>query len=366
MLLPVPETAERPGEGAAIAAGTTPALDAWLDELASGFEHAADAAGLVELRLRIADTPILIRFAGVPLSEQLGRALAHLVSDRDEEPQLTICAWDSEQSGASPPPLPVVDPESPRGTTVYASDAHRRLACRPRLGQLSAHDGKRATGWFWCQSGSKLPFWERAAPFRQIFHWWLPERGMLLVHGAAVGDASGGLLLAGRGGSGKSTSALSTLTSPLRYAGDDYVAVDTGPDPRVFSLFCSGKLEPSHAKLLPHLPPAAFAGDGALEEKSVFYVAEAFPERMCAGFPLEAVVAPRVRGFEPTHARLGAAEALAALAPSTLLQLVPGNSEALSAMARLLQRVPAYRLDVGGPVEQIPAALGRLLDEVRG
>lgn len=347
------------------AQNTVPSLGAWLDELETGFELATEATGVVELRLRIADAPVLVRLAGVALSEQLGPAFDHLLAVEDEEPLLTIQAWDSEQSGVDAPPLPPVDDAEPRGTTFYAADEGRRLASRPVLGQLSAYDPDRRKGWFWCRSGPELPFWEQAAPFRQLLHWWLPERGVLLVHGAAVGDASGGLLIVGRGGSGKSTCALSTLASPLLYAGDDYVAVDVGAEPRVHSLFCSGKLEPSHARLLPHLPPPTFAGDGKLEEKSVFYVAERFPDRMSSGFPLAAVVAPRVRGSSPAYARAGAAEALAALAPSTLLQLVPAEAEALSAMAGLLTRVPAYRFDVGGPVEHLPAALGRLLEEVR-
>ncbi|MFL5960985.1 MAG: hypothetical protein ACJ75G_12065 [Gaiellaceae bacterium] len=359
----MPDTAELTA-GSAVP-GSTPSLAVWLDDLSSGFDRAADVAGVTELRLRIADAPVLVRFAGERLAEQLGRAFEHLAADPAEEPVLTILAWDSEQSGAAPPPLPVLDGSDPRGTTFYASDEGRRLASRPMLGQLTAYDPDRKTGWFWCRSGRELPFWERAAPFRQLLHWWLPESGKLLVHGAAVGHASGGLLLVGRGGSGKSTCALSTLTSPLLYAGDDYVAVDTGPEPRVLSLYCSGKLVPAHAPLLPHLPPPSFVGDGSVEEKSVFYVAERFAERMCDGFPLRAVVAPRIHGTAPAHAPAGPAEALAALAPSTLLQLVPAEAGALSAMAGLLERIPAYRLDVGGSVELVPAALERLLEEVQ-
>jgi hypothetical protein len=33
-------------------------------------------------------------------------------------------------------------------------------------------------------------------------------------------------------------------------------------------------------------------------------------------------------------------------------------------MARLLQRVPAYALEVGGPIELIPRAIERLLGEL--
>jgi hypothetical protein len=358
MPLPVPETTELSAPASA--------LGRCFEDLSSGFEQAVDSLGVQELRLRIAGAPVLVRFAGKDLSDKLGRAFAHLVDDSGEESALTICVWDSEGSDTAPPPLPEVASDSPRGTTVYAAEEGRRFAVRPILGQLSAHDPCRGVGWYWCRSSADLPFWEEAAPFRQLLHWWLPEQGKLLVHGAAVGHETGGLLLVGRGGSGKSTCALSTLESPLLYAGDDYVAVDPGSEPHVFSLYCSGKLVPEHSRLLPHLPAPTFAGDGSREEKSVFYVAERFPERMCAGFPLRAVVAPRVLGSEPVHAPAGVAEALAALAPSTLLQLVPAEAAALTTMAGLLERVPAYRLDVGGPVDLVPAALEGILAEVDG
>lgn len=351
MPLPAPETAD----------GT---LDTSIEELAKSFERAARAAGLVERSIRIGDAPVRLRFAGEALAGQLSPAFDHLVDDEPREPELTIHVWDSEDSGTPPPPLPSLAPGSPRGTTIYTADDGRHFASRPALGQLSAYEQATSRAWFWCSNAHELPFWEPAAPFRQVFHWWLPDRGALLLHAAAVGRTEGGVLLVGAGGSGKSTCALSCLTSDLLFAGDDYVAVELRPEPRVLSLFSSGKLEPGHSALLPHLPSPSFAGDGAMEEKSVFYVAEQFPDRMCRGFPLRAIVAPRVHGTEPQVSQRGPAQVLAALAPSTLLQLVPARQEALSAMAALLADIPAFGLEVGGPTELLPPTIERLLDEL--
>lgn len=361
---PAPEASSGPSQRRDEAGSDSPRLSTWLGGIEASFEHAAAEGGLVELRIRLAGAAVHVRSAGPTMLEQLGPALGHLKDDSGEAPLLTISAWDSHGAGLDPPPLPETDPDEPRGAVFYVDDPPRQVAYQPGLSQLSAYDAERGSAWFWCRSAADLPFWEPAAPFRQILHWWLAQRGLMLLHGAAVGLRDGGVLLVGRGGSGKSTCALSSLTSNLLYAGDDYVAVGQEPGPFVSSLYCSGKLEPGHAKILSHLPPASYEGDGAPDEKAVFYVSERFPERMCEGFPLRAVLVPKIRGSEPRITPVAPGEALRALAPSTLLQLHPARPQALAGMARLLQRVPAYRLEVGGPVELIPGAIERLLREL--
>lgn len=339
-----------------------PAVEGGLASWIEGID-AASADASVEQPLVVAGAPVLVRYGGPEIHARLSRSLAHLRAADDASPALTVLAWDSDGSAAPEPPLPETDPREPRGAMFYAASDGRHVAYQPGLGLLSAYDSHRGRAWFWCRSAERLPFWEPAAPFRQIFHWWLAERGLLLLHGAAVGYRDGGVLLVGRGGSGKSTCALSSLASDLLYAGDDYVAVAPDAEPRVFSLFSSGKLEPGHAGRLRHLPAAVLGAGGVPEEKAVFYVGEDFADRMCESFPLRAVVVPHVRGDSIRLSRLSPAGALHALAPSTLLQLVPARPEALSAMARLLERVPSYSLEVGGPVERIPAALAALLAE---
>lgn len=339
----------------------------WVSSIRSSFDASAAAGGIVERRIRLAGATICIRSAGPQMLEQLGRAVSHLADDSDETPALTISTWDSASSSAPPPPLPSTQGDEPRGAVFYSDDGMRQAAYQPGLAQLSAYDHEASCAWFWCRSAADLPFWEPAAPFRQILHWWLARRGLMLLHGASVGLAHGGVLLVGRGGSGKSTCALASVTSDLLYAGDDYVAVRVAPDPYVFSLYCSGKLEPGHAKLLPHLPPPSFAGDGSPEEKAVFYVAERFPDRMCEGFPLRAVLVPKVVGGDgPRVAPASPSLALRALAPSTLLQLYPARPEALAGMTRLLQDVPSYALELGGPTNLIAGAIVELLEELDG
>jgi hypothetical protein len=339
-------------------------LAGWIDEISRDFGAAAADLGLIERRIRITGAPVRIRGAGNAMLEQLGPAFDHLADGSGDVPELTISTWDSASAGVAAPPLPETDPEAPRGAVFYSTDGRRQVAYQPGLSLLSAYDADARAAWFWCRNAADLPFWEPAAPFRQILHWWLADRGLMLLHGGSVGRPSGGVLFVGRGGSGKSTCALSSLRSDLLYAGDDYVAVAPDPEPYVYSLYCSGKLQPGHAKLLSHLPPPSFDGDGTPEEKAVFYVGDRFPERMAHGFPLKAVVVPRIRGSEPRLYPVSAPEAVRALAPSTLLQLHPARPEALTSMTRLLGRIPAYGFDLSGSIDSIPVQVDELLQRL--
>jgi hypothetical protein len=88
---------------------------------------------------------------------------------------------------------------------------------------------------------------------------------------------------------------------------------------------------------------------------------------MIEGFPLRAIVMPTITG--KTHTRVqpaSRAAALAALAPSTVFQLHTAGAEALEYMARLVRDVPAYVLELGANVSDIPHVLLELLENLKG
>ena len=345
-------------------AGPAPTLAGLHDD----FERAArDAGGAVDLQLRIAARPVCIRFAGQTAAEALQPAFAHLEAAEAEPPALTLHVWDSATAGAGRPAFAPPRGAEAAATGVGASYFYEgpgfRAMHQPASDTLSVLTAEADTGWFWTPDATALPYWDYTAPFRHLLSWWLDAHGVRHVHGGAVGTPDGGVLLVGPGGSGKSTTALSTLLDErLRYAGDDYVAVGSRRAPAVHSLYCSGKVHPEDLHRLPHLEPAL--ADGARpDEKAVFYVEQAFPGRSIAGFPLRAIVVPRVTDRRVARALPGTrAEALAALAPSTIFQLHPPARDALAWMAGLVRRVPTFVLELGSDVETIPAALLRILE----
>ncbi len=313
--------------------------------------------------ISLAGRPVRLQFGSSGML-RLAEAFEHLAIPPQDGARLTIRIWDSP--GAVPPPLPGPVPEgSPRGLRMMFGDGPLTGCYQPGQDTLNVLDLDAATAWFWCEDAQLLPYWEHAAPFRLILSWWLSSVGANLVHGAAVGRPDGGALIVGRGGSGKSTTALVSLLSGLSYASDDYVIVEAdheGRGPYIHSAFGSGKLEPAQAERFPDLVPAIVNPVREPDEKAVFLVNRFAPDRMVASFPLRTILVPRITGRPETSVAPGSSMAtMAALAPSTIFQLPGVPQSGLRAMADIVRSVPLHSLELGTDLPGVPRAIDELL-----
>lgn len=331
-------------------------------ETAQAFSAAAERAGEVPQRsFSIAGCGVLLRFAGPALMDSLTRALSHL-PPCDGEPDLVVDVWDSASTGASEPPsLPGRPEGTPEGVRILYHEDPVQAVYLPSERSLSVVDDSSGRAWFWTADAAEVPHWERAAPARYILNGWLGARGRHVMHAGAVAEKDAGLLLVGKGGSGKSTTALTCVQAGFSYAGDDYALVSTDP-PMAHALYSSGKLHAHHVTRFPELLHAVDNKSRLDEEKAVLFVDSHSPERLREGFPIRAVAVPRVTHQPETRfGPASAAEALTALAPSTVF-LMPGSSAGqLSAMAELLRQTPCYRLELGTDLAAIPDVVRELL-----
>lgn len=337
----------------------------------SGFDVASARAGTEERTLLVGDVAVRLRVAGGPLLAALWPALAHLAAQVDSI-DVDLRAWDSASAGiAAPTPFR----GSELGEVHGLVDGVRYVQHRPpgHAGTccLSAYDSAAAAGVWWTASPDGVPWWERAAPLRTLFHLALSGPRRLLVHAAAIGRGAFGALLVGAGGSGKSTTALAALLSGLDYVGDDYVLLDVAVEPPVaHALYGLAKLVPGTEALLPGFDRTAivgsplasgFAPDAAKDAKAVVDVERLAPSGLRRRVPVTAVVACRRGGGRRSRLRPATAtEALLALAPSTVFQL-PGNGIALGALADLVRGVPCYVLELGPDPAEAVDLLARTL-----
>jgi len=343
---------------------------AYFDDLLARIAEAGRRMGFVEQDYRIGGRSVRLRCTGPALLTSLTRALAHLACRPAGAPALTVYVSDGGAVDLPPSPWELLQTPPPTPSDRDASPVmHVRDERVDGLfhldgASLGMLDHASSVGVSWTAS-ERVPHYERGAPLRTIFDWWGGRLGWHVVHAGAVGTEKGGVLLAGTSGSGKSTAVLACLGSGLSYAGDDGVGVGGRSAPLVHGLYCTAKLEPGHLRrALPHLESLLEESEEAFQGKRVFFLDRHRPAELSAGFPLRAVLLPRVTGAErSTTRRVPSAAGLLALAPSTLFQLPGAGPERLRHMADVLRRVPTHVLELGSDLATVAPAIRAVLDD---
>jgi hypothetical protein len=355
-----------------VSARVTSAPEKWFEAAASSWDEAAAAVGSHSVDLKVGGVHLRLIFAGTELVPDVMMALKHLRAE-PAEPQVVVRLYDSASTGVLPPRFPwrahevgqrglvnVVSDEDV--STVFHGDL---MALNTDFRALSMVRRSSREAIFWVLDRQRIPWWERAAPLRTLLHWALRGPSRLLVHAACVGTAGTGVLLAGPGGSGKSTTAVASLHAGLDYAGDDYVLAET-LDGRVHahSVYGTAKVTEESAAMLPTLPAVqASANDGA---KRVVDIGALHGDRMVRGLGVKAIVLPRPVNGAPTRLRPAtAAHAMMALAPTTVLQLPSDGGAAMAPLAALSRAVPVWHLDLGGEPRAAADLVARLCREGR-
>lgn len=332
-----------------------PAGSAALEAFVTTLADRAEDPGLLRRGYRLAGLPIQISSDGAALERTLLRALAPRRDDAalGSTPALTAIASR---------PLPA----SPFPPSAFGAKGEIAIDTRPGLAAvfnfdgpvLSVFDRESERGWAWYAGVDSLPIAELAAPLLRPLRWGLARRGVEVVHAAAVAAGGGALLIAGRGGAGKSTLAMAALAEGFELLGEDYVAIEATPIPLVHALFASAKLDAGSLARLPPLDSPASAPREA-DGKVLIDLTARFADRLPATRPLTAIVLPRLTGADRPPRRIGPAAALRALAPSTLFQLPGSDARAFAALAALVRVLPAFEIDLGARPQ---AALGALAE----
>lgn len=341
-----------------------------------GFERAVQVAGSVEHFYKIGSHTLRLRFAGSGLISSITPALSHLATEPTATPDLTICLWDNASTGTRLPlligslvellRLHWTEYLGPRKEIkVYDSDQIRsNFHIGPNI--LSLLDRQQNLAYYWIEDAQDIPYWEKGSPLQTILNWWTTEHQCQYVHAGAVGTPGGGVLLAGKGGAGKSSTALACIDSSLVYASDDYCLVTNNPAPYVYSLYNTAKLKgQADLERFPRLAPLINNIDRLGLEKAMLFLHQHYPKKIVQGFPIKAVLIPQVTGKLDTKLRpTTAGAALRSLAPSTMFQLAGTGQIALQMMSSLVKQVPCYVLELGTDMVQIPEVILHLLFEV--
>lgn len=308
---------------------------------------------------------IKLVFSSKKLEEKIFPALEHLAIGEDRPADLTILLWDSATSQVPMPPPPWdMDDYSSRAEIDGFSNGQVLTAFHLGVSALSMLDLQRSLAIYWVQDAEQIPFYESAAPLRIILNWWMGRNRRLFVHAAAVGKPDGGVLITGKSGSGKSTSALACLFSDLYFTSDDYAIVTEEPQPRVFGIYNIAKKDFDDIARIPQAKDAVLNSPNQIHEKAIYKINESYPNKMINEFPLKAILVPQITDQSVTTLEpISAISALTALGPTTILQQPFSGEDILGRLAEIVKSVPAYRLKLGSEINQIPEVISSLLKD---
>jgi hypothetical protein len=314
---------------------------------------------------------VRLRLAGDALERVLTDALRHHeLPAADAKPDLEIRAWDQRSTGAGADlrGIPVLGEERESGnlandprTVVHGPGGFLSIqGTTPWAAQ--GYDAAARTAFLWASDPSVLSLWgEHTKPFLEIFHAWLIDSPWQPIHGGAVGGPGGGVLLAGGSGVGKSTTVLSCVEAGWLYAGDDYLAIRTDEGKaRVGNLYGSARLCVDMSDRFAGLRPAevgAITINGV--EKRDMILGEVLPRSRFGGFPVRGILLPRIIGGpRSTLHRASSAEATVAIGAVTMHLLRAGAREAFEKIADIAAATPAYRLELGDDIDDLPDLIG--------
>lgn len=318
------------------------------------------------LDIDIAGYGVHIKVVGDSLYSIVERAFNHLKIDLSSPPALTINIWDQSEAG--------VDynfdsySEGIKPNIFMRASEDGRFVCEERDIGVSWLD-RRAHKIIACTKSTQLQYLdERARPLHKLLSTWLHDRGIQFIHSGLISHEGKGLLFVGNGGSGKSTSSISCLQAGIKYLGDDFIGLEMKKDGSFtgHGFFASCLLNVDHLKRFPELQRYAVPANYAYEDKSILYLSDAFAALLEQSTPINAIALPRVVNSDLTSFKPATkAEALLALAPSSVMFLPSPNVRALDKLAKLVDQVPCFWLLLGRNVDQVPDAVKQLVGEIK-
>lgn len=371
------EQATRAGDARAATRQATPAATrercAAYDRALAACEQALTARPelVFESSFMFGGQQVRMRVVGRELSEHLTRPFAHLRTPPDDSAPaaLTIDVWDERQahvpypSGGDTDPTETVWPAGNGMLAVSAATRYVRYDCTAWVTWID-RAARRIIGWR--ANADRISMHERTRPLPFLLPIWYADSGVDVIHAGLVARNEKGVLFCGSNGSGKSTSSLASMCGGLDFLSDDHVGLEERADGSFVghSVFGSTRVEPDHLTNFPQLIPYAIPSPEWYETKSLILVAEAMPLRVKPSVPIRAIALPMI--VDAPRGRIlpaSRAEALRALAPSTLMQMPFGATpNRFTKLSRLAMSVPAFRLELGRDIGGIAPRVRELLD----
>jgi hypothetical protein len=310
--------------------------------------------------LSLAGRAIRLRYVAPELATRFRSALRHLEPVAGTLDDLEVCCWDRSVTDIVPPAPPwSFDAYLARGRIRGLVDGAVRATFDPGARILCLYDRNRRAALMHVADARDVPQWMDRAPFRTILTWWATDRGLVLMHGAAVARGDSAVVLAGTSGAGKSTTALACFAAGMNFIGDDACLVSAAAEPIVHSVYRLAKLERDAARRFPSL--SRLAAERNHEQTLVDPGL-----RHCSRVPLRTILLPSVTGATTTRlVPVSAGAAIRTLGPTSLAEGGGMVRNSLSTLVEVARNVPCFRLELGENLDEVVETVRSVVGDSR-
>lgn len=321
----------------------------------------------------IGGAKIALSFAGPALFDIITPSLAHLEIPSRAKADLTIYLWDSASTGTAfpAPPWDIEPLVQDKQRWGFNSDRFASVF-KPINGTWHLLDKQLQKALYWAPDFKTVPFVDRAFPLRTILNWWMQARGRQIIHGAAVGNGDGGVLILGPSEAGKSTVSLACLAAGMVFFGDDNILLRLDSDPYLYSLYSSAKLYPDDLPKFPFLSLMSQYKSRKETEKILLFLSDLNRRLLPEGTSFNTVLLPRISANkEHKLIKVSAAQSLKTAAPHSIFTFNRDNPGILKDIAGIFRHTSHYILELGTNTKSLPAVMadliksGRVVDQNR-
>jgi hypothetical protein len=306
---------------------------------------------------------IRLVFAGDSLYPAITAVFAHLRINPVPDVDLTVCCWDSLSTSTPAPWLPKLKKAIGKENDItYFNDEAIYLSFNHVSGVLNLFRVREKIGLFWINRHTDLPLYEKASALKNVLNWFFYQRRFYMLHSAAVGINDRGVLIGGKGRTGKSTTAMACFRYGMKYAGDDYIMLAKNKGYRAYSVYNSIKLEENNIFRLFKLRPDMYTVD-SFYKKNVMYLNDMNKAGISTGFTICALLLPRIQtDTKPGLKRISPAQAFREMAPSSIFQQMGPKTGVFRFIAEMTRILPCYQLTLSADINRIAKIIERLIE----